>query len=82
MQHCLTYWSQARLHVADDDAAAGLQSLANLLTRVQRAASHAQRQGHAQLKSLNNHESEVGPACHFSEQRRTLKAVAVNKCQI
>ena len=50
---------QARLHVADDEAAAGLQSLAHLMAQVQRAAGHAHRQGQTQLQALTNHESDV-----------------------
>ena len=50
---------QARLHVADDAAAAGLQSLAHLMARVQRAAAHADRQGDTSLHTLRTHESDV-----------------------
>ena len=50
---------QARLHVADDEAAAGLQSLAHLMARVQRAAAHAHRQGDDRLQTLRSHESDV-----------------------
>lgn len=52
---------QARLHVADDEAAAGLQSLAHLMARVQSAAAHAHRQGAAPLHTLRTHESDVSP---------------------
>ena len=50
---------QARLHVADDAAAAGLQSLAHLMARVQRAAAHAHQQGDTRLHTLHTHESDV-----------------------
>lgn len=53
--------------MADDEAAAGLQSLAHLMARVQRAAGHAHRQGQTQLQSLTNHESDVGAPCSQSK---------------
>jgi len=53
---------QARLHVADEEAAAGLQSLAHLMARVQRAAAHAHRQGDDRLQTLRSHESDVSTA--------------------
>ncbi|KAA6422731.1 MAG: hypothetical protein FRX49_07266 [Trebouxia sp. A1-2] len=49
----------ARLHVADEEAAAGLQSLAHLMARVQRAAAHAHRQGDDRLQTLRSHESDL-----------------------
>ncbi|DBB12255.1 hypothetical protein WJX82_010413 [Trebouxia sp. C0006] len=50
---------KARLHVADEEAAAGLQSLAHLMARVQRAAAHAHRQGDDRLQTLRSHESDL-----------------------
>ena len=51
---------QARLHVADGAAAEGLQSLAHLMARVQRAAAaHTPPQGGAHLQTLRTHESDV-----------------------
>lgn len=50
---------QARLHVADGAAAEGLQSLAHLMARVQRAAAHTPPQGCTPLQTLRAHESDV-----------------------
>lgn len=50
---------QARLHVADGAAAEGLQSLAHLMARVQRAAAHTPPQGGTSLQTLRAHESDV-----------------------
>ena len=45
--------------MADDAAAAGLQSLARFMARVQRAAAHAERQGDTSLHTLRTHEADV-----------------------
>lgn len=45
--------------MADDAAAAGLQSLAHLMARVQRAAAQAHRQRDTSLHTLRAHESDV-----------------------
>ena len=51
--------------MADEEAGAGLQSLAHLMARVQRAAAHAHRQGDDRLQTLRSHESDVS----FLKQR-------------
>ena len=45
--------------MANDDASGGLKSLAHLMARVQRAATHAHRQGDDRLQTLHTHESDV-----------------------
>ncbi|KAL3145534.1 hypothetical protein ABBQ32_003359 [Trebouxia sp. C0010 RCD-2024] len=50
---------KARLHVADGAAAEGLQSLAHLMARVQRAAAHTPPQGCTPLQTLRAHESDL-----------------------
>ena len=54
---------QARLHVADNEPAAGLQSLTHLMARVQRAAAHAPKQQDGHLQTLRTHESDVRLIC-------------------
>lgn len=56
---------QARLHVADEEPAAGLHSLAHLMARVQRATAHAPKQEDRHLQTLRTHESDVSPISAF-----------------
>lgn len=50
---------QARLHVAEEEPSAGLQSLAHLMARVQRATAHAPLPDDQQLQMLHSHECDV-----------------------